>query len=534
MIWSPPRRATWPPVLWLVSGLLAAGLACSEREPRTPPNIVLVMLDTARADRMPCYGYGRETTPNACSLADEGLLFVDALAPAPWTLPSHASLFTGRPPGQHGLHWGHPRVGTRRPMAVQEPERLLAQRLSEAGYTTVGISNNPWVSHLSGLSGGFDHFVEVWEEREEVERLYAGWPEEWKTRPNVDGLSSGKALVLAKKVFAEEQIEHPYFLFLSFVEPHMPYAPARELVGRFGGDPAIADRMRQADGSTELDLLSGAEEGDPRALGNLYDEELLTADRTLGYVFDWLEERGDFEDALIVVTSDHGEHLGEGGRYSHQLSMEPELLRIPLVLRLPMGVAGGRAVTRGVSLMDLYPTLLEAAGTPVGSPGRYIPYRLAVDVLSGPTPSAGPGVDAPGRIVISELYYSDKYLAQLARRNPDFDREAHSVVRRSWFLDGEEHRFQDARRLGPESGQASEVIRLDELYMRGLREVRPGPGASGLGSERVLEELKALGYLESGDEGDFDETESETKNAPPAGPAGRSSGGEAVDSFNGG
>lgn len=454
-----------------------------------PPNIVLVVLDTARADHLPCYGYRRQTTPRICSLASEGVVYEDAVSPAPWTLPAHASLFTGQPPGRHGLHWGRPDVYARKQVAVAMPDLLLARRLSQNGYRTVGVSANPWVGRSTGLAEGFDDFVEVWAERDEFRQSYEDWPQRWKTSAAMDHLPAGRAVVLTKRALEARESDAPYFLFVNLIDPHMPYSPATDLMGRFGGDATVAETMRDSRGELELSLLAGVEAGNPDAFAALYDEELLTADRAIGNLLDWLDEQGELKDALLIVTSDHGEHLGEDGRYSHQLSMEGALLQVPLLVRFPEVTRdqwpelSGRRVKRRVSLMDVRATILAAAGvTDDDPPDPVWSFDLARLQHWGP------------RWILAESYASPDYLASLVARNPAFPLAEYDAARRTWFHDGGEYRFRDG--VAVAAGELpTGLIQMESEYQASLPSL-PTPGSGPAVDEAGRRALEALGYLD--------------------------------------
>ena len=471
------------------------GVACQPPEagsPAEPPNIVLVVIDTARADHFSGYGYHRETTPRIDELAADGVLFQEARSPAPWTLPAHASIFTGVPPGEHGLNYeaydAGPEtrfidlLGTGR--RVRQPDQLLARRLTSRGYTALGFSNNPWVGARTGLDAGFDAFYEIAMQAAKLRFEVPRWPDRWKTGTVADERAAGWSLALLKKHFEERAVSEPYFLFFNFIDPHLPYSPPEVYRERFDGDPGLALQMRNS-GRLEQYLLAGARTLEPRLLVDLYDGELAFVDSVVGHLLDWLRARGDYGEALIVVTADHGEHLGEEGRYSHQFSMERALLGVPLVVKFPgNSPAGVVDPDRTVSTMDVYETVLAAAGVSDGGGqwSRDLHRR-----------------DANAREwSLSEYYYSDSYLQQFVRINPDFDAERERVVRRVYFTAAGEHRFVDGRWTpgGPQS-ERDRVRQAHERFAERLAEMSPPPIAetSEL-DEGTREALRVLGYVE--------------------------------------
>ena len=447
--------------------LLAILAGCAKPE---PPNIVLIVIDTARADHFSCYGYNRETTPNIDEFARDAVLYRNARAPSPWTLPSHASLFTGLPPGAHGLHWSGipaPEEGELpariSPLAPAAESRLLASVLTERGYRTVGVSNNPWISERTKLNGGFDHFV-------------------WRPRPRGEDRSSAdRSLRMIDAYFEREVDRDPFFLFLNLIEPHFLYAPPQAFQGAFGGDPSIypeRDRL-------ELALLAGAVQFDPLDLIPLYDEELRYVDDVVGDLLDWLRDRGEYENSMIVVTSDHGELLGEQGRFSHQLSVAEELIRIPLIIKYPGNEHAGVAEENPmVSLTDVYETALATSGVSDFESGKWSQDLRHMDRFSR-------------EWTISEYFFSAKYLRQLRAQNPDFDAREHEVVKRVVFADGQSHvlRGDELEATDTNKPPLRPEIRTEvEEYVRSL--ARGVPVDDSQWDEATRDALRALGYAD--------------------------------------
>ncbi|MDZ4384706.1 MAG: sulfatase-like hydrolase/transferase, partial [Nitrospirota bacterium] len=173
------------------------------------PNIILLVLDTVRADRLSCYNYTRKTTPFLESLAEEGVTFEQAIAPAPWTLPSHVSMFTGMLPSKHGAHRDHHKFDT--------PYVTLAQLLSEYGYRTAGFSNVQWVDHVTGAVRGFEEFNGrgVW--RKTLDNDH----------PTVSMKDKGAARIIhdAQEWVTDQGGDEPFFIFINLLEAHTPYGP---------------------------------------------------------------------------------------------------------------------------------------------------------------------------------------------------------------------------------------------------------------------------------------------------------------------
>jgi arylsulfatase A-like enzyme len=327
------------------------------------PAILLVVLDTVRADHVSSYGYPRPTTPQLDAVAAAGALFEDASASAPWTWPSHASLFTGQPPWVHGAHLtrGTGDATQIRDMSVTPMRRdlpTLAERLGRAGYRTVSLASNRWLDPPLGLTRGF---------------------EDARVLDN-DGL----VFQAAREEIARRDAR-PLFLFVNLLSAHAPYlegpgpwavpdeaalspADAPEWLRPYlvTDAPGGVDLYEKPEGS-ELDgvgrylagQLSIPDEG-MRLLGALYDAGVRAADFGLGRVLQaWVAAHPT---GVVAVTSDHGEALGEHGLIDHRGAVYREQLHVPLVLAAPGTVPAGRRVRQPVRMLDLYPTLLELAG----------------------------------------------------------------------------------------------------------------------------------------------------------------------------
>lgn len=328
-------------VILLLSGLSGCG-------PGARPNVLLVVIDTARADRLSVDGYARQTSPEIAKLAREGVVYEQAYTPAPWTLPAHASLFTGLYPSSHGADSGH--------MILEDRLYTLAEAFHDAGYRTAAYAGNPWVGRQYGFGQGFDSYEEAWqgtsgdEEDAGASRLNSRighWLEWRESSPTRD---------------------QPFFMFINYLEPHLPYNPPEPERSRFlapGTDTADVERLRRFGHPQELRYVLGQDglrPGDLAILSDLYDGEIAYLDRRVGEVAGFLRARRLLDETVVVITSDHGEAIGDHGFLDHKLNVFEEVLRIPLVLRYPRAIAAGQRVAGPVMLQDLYPTLLGLAG----------------------------------------------------------------------------------------------------------------------------------------------------------------------------
>jgi len=303
-----------------------------------PPNIVLIVVDTLRRDRLSCYGYGLETTPNIDALAARGLLYEDAYATSSWTWPSTASILTGLHPETHGV--------------VMEGEcylhhsfETLPELLAARNFATGAISCNPLVAPNKNFDQGFEHFDYHFLFRHSQQVI--GDIRDWI------------------RMHAGQR----FFLFLQLTDPHEVYAPLPEATAKAGG---VRPLDYPADGlnAWHLSLLENAghdEHGnldvdrvippeDQQWMQHAYDAAVITADHFVGVVLEELRAQGLEERTVVALTSDHGEELLDHGLVTHGITLYPELVRVPLVLAGP-GIPEGRRVDGPVSNRHLAPTL---------------------------------------------------------------------------------------------------------------------------------------------------------------------------------
>lgn len=376
------------------------------------PNLVLLVLDTLRADHLGCYGYARPTSPNLDALAAGGRRFLHAQSVATHTSAAHASLFTGLLPSEHGVT--SPLVG----LPAAEP--TLAGALTDAGWNTAGVSSNYVVRRQSGFGRGFQSFDDAlvvpaglspaiaWvTSGTGVGRVMAQLPLNGR-----DGVGKAARSYLREKanVRAEETnqrafaaldaleaAERPYFLFVNYMDVHAPYDPPaatraewlRHDAGRFRAgletnvfQNALQEVERRAlEGQDQTELLA--------ALVDLYDGELAHMDAQLPQLWDrvFRGSRESGRPTLLVVLSDHGEMFAEHGRMTHAQELYEECLHVPLILA--GSLAGGGEVEETVSTMDVPATLLAAAGLP--------PIGRSRDLLSDPSRPPGHVVAEDGR-----------------------------------------------------------------------------------------------------------------------------------------
>jgi arylsulfatase A-like enzyme len=355
----------------------AAALGGCARAPQRP-NVLLVTIDTLRADHLGCYGYERDTSPNIDALAAESLRFTRAGSPRAKTTPAIASLFTGLYPHGHGVR------DLLKPLAPDVP--LLAESLRRAGYKSGAVIGN-WVLNRerAGLERGFDLWVEYLPD-------VRGVPPNDAPQRTARSLSDAALVALGLAAPPDEpafepraplvEDEHAWFLWLHYMDPHGAYEPpadARlwksESVERLPpppgpdeapGNPPHPLRVAEYNVPPEARLEDGGI--DVARVRDLYDGEIRYVDRELGRVLDALRAAGTLDDTLVIVTADHGESLGEH-RYwfEHGMYAYESTCRVPLIVRLPAkdGVRPASGVRTGaISLTDLAPTLLDVLDLP--------------------------------------------------------------------------------------------------------------------------------------------------------------------------
>lgn len=431
---------------------MAACAGAPEPPPRSHPNILLVSLDTLRADHLGAYGYPRPTSPYLDSLAASGVRFADVMTPSTTTRLAHRAILKGLPAAA-GREQGVP----------------LAVRLSAAGYTTAAFVDGGFMRARFGHAKGFDLYVD-----DLAEAAPAG------ARPVADRLGGGFEVILPRaRQWLDGAGDAPWFLFLHTYDIHCPYQPPGEDARPFTGgrdEPLDVAGLCGKEDLTGMDLT-----GDQLAwVRDLYDGGIHHTDRLLGEFMGELAARGMLENTIVAVIADHGESLGEDGLFGHNL-LRREQMFVPWILAGP-GVPVGRVVDGPVHLEDLVPTLMDYAGVPVQE-------ETAGQSLRGVV--AGQETLAEDRLRVCET------------------RAARALVRGPWklIMAGDDGRVLQFGRfdgtLAPEvDEQEKESIRADlldgwqalverlDLPATGLDEADiPGAGA-------VRRELRTLGYVD--------------------------------------
>jgi arylsulfatase A-like enzyme len=310
---------------------LALGLAACER--RSPPDVILIVVDTLRAQNVSTLGYERDTTPNLTRFAADAITYEDAISTGTWTVPSHGSLFTGLLPSYHGAE----RVAADRNLVTPiNPEvATLAEILRAHGYRTAGfIANSTYLTPTLGFARGFEKYS----------------PEEGLT-----------AAVGNRALDWLAGSPRPTFLFLNVLDPHEPYEPPPPYDTSYPG-------KRSDLGNKMTDLYWKGTELTPdvrRHFESQYDGEISYTDEALEGLLARLRDLGRYDESLIILTSDHGELLGEHGLAGHGADPFQELVHVPLFVKMPRGADAGTRVARRVSTLGVFATILDAAGVPL-------------------------------------------------------------------------------------------------------------------------------------------------------------------------
>jgi len=435
----------------LVGGLLTTCTAknSNPREQERRPNVILISMDTLRPDHLGCYGYEKDTSPALDVLCEDAVVFEQAIAHAPSTLHSHASMLTSLLPHHHQATWS---AKTR----IPEGALSLAEVFQEAGYRTAAFTGGGQMDRIFGLDQGFEVFEQPMLEHFE-DTVWKGveWVESDDTRP--------------------------FFLFLHSYEVHHPYTPKADYLALF--DDGYSGSLP---GEISLELLGQINneeiDFDEADLGHVlaaYDAEIRSADVGVSHLIRYLKDKGLYDDTLVVFTSDHGEEFGEHGLVGvHSHTLFDELLRVPLVVKFTSSKHAGMRAGFQVRGIDIPPTIVSAAGLQV--------------------PSEFSGTD------LGKLLADDRLeeLSAISRLDfPPWYPGTTSVRTRRWkLIEGE---LRDLLRdpgeewyASPTTGGIEAAELLDQALHQALEEREPFPPEVVAPPDSTLDELRALGYIQ--------------------------------------
>ncbi|MCP4036837.1 MAG: sulfatase-like hydrolase/transferase [bacterium] len=457
-------------VLGVLVALSASGCWIRNFDAAKRPDLVLITVDTLRADHLELHGHPRPTSPSITKLGRAGIVFNRAVAQAPWTLPSMASIHTGQPPSVHGA------IDSETPIGSEYP--TVAERLGAAGYHTQAVVSHVFVGSAYGFARGFEVFDES---------LIQGH----------DG-SSSQALTEAALARFAEAGDAPGFLWVHYFDPHYSYErhPEYDLAngppGRFGDKIAFASPQ-----GTELMDVSRAEQ---QYMSDVYDEEIAHTDHWIGRLVEGVLEADRGRPAIFVVTADHGEAFLEHGKLAHGRDLYDELIRVPLIIggdvdRTMRGMVSGRSVeTAAVAT-----TLLRLAGTDDNPfPGiDLIDTALSKRIPSFAFSEGSYARGRDGRKVSVEqqhwklIHHLDDDVFELYNRQRDPEERDNLV---------------DDPKNRPKRQLLMQALGPRSAAVRALPRERVQPRAETSSDER--KKLRALGYLDEGslDEGSLDES----------------------------
>lgn len=451
---------------------LACLVGCGDRG---GVNVLLVVLDTTRADAVSATGEPGTITPTLDALAREGVVYERARSTSAWTVPSHGSLFTGRYPSRHGARHGSP--------ALHPAQQTLAELLRRT-HDTGGFSENPHIRTDQGWAQGFGTYIDSWRWRDRVD-----------TPP--------QTISMALDWLDRRPGGRPFFLFVNLMDAHLPYAPPPEWAERFvppGADPETLTRLRGVGSPEQQAHLVGEApipERDFELLRGLYRAEVAWADYRVANLVTALRHRGTLDRTLVVVVADHGEQIGEHGLLGHQFALYESLLRVPLILRLPGLFEGGQRRDAPVQLVDVAPTVLEVVG---------VPRAEWPDMDGRSLISDAPG---PDRRVVAEYAPPIEEVERIARRFEGSDTALLSEAIRSvqvgtlkliarsggavelYDLEDDPGETRDLAVTRPD-----DVARLAEGVAFGSEVATGGEAEAAAIDAQTREALRALGYVE--------------------------------------
>jgi len=498
-------RAQYP-----VAALLALALGCStELEPSSPPNVLLISIDTLRADHLSCYGYDRATSPELDRFAQRGAVFERAFSTTSWTLPAHLSMLTGLPISAHGICddrlWTRTdAAGTARDIPLRG--RFISESLQDVGYRCAGYFTWKYLEAQFGFGPGF----ETWErlghtfyshpvvgprfdelqsagDTEALKALVAEYPQLFDDRH-----PSSPEVVAAAQAWLTEHAGRengqPFFLFLHLFDVHDPYVPPAPFDQRFNPDytgPIDGRRITSPDSPMRADMP----QADLDQLVALYDGEIAWVDSQLAKIFATLDSLELADDTLVVITSDHGEEFFEHGHKTHRRQLYTESTQVPLIVVWPGHVPPETRIRGSVGITDIAPTLRAVCGAQDDAAPL-----LGTNLVE--LASEGEGADE--RTYLSELNVFDASGA-LERQLAIVQGSEHWILRKpangSWIT----QRFDLERDPGetePHSAPYPDA-QLERLRraLTQLRRAQPARAAKLPGlSERDRGELAAMGY----------------------------------------
>jgi arylsulfatase A-like enzyme len=461
---APTGRTSPPP---------PAGTAAKADPARPRRNVVLISLDSLRADHVGAYGYQRDTSPVFDRVAREGVLFRNAIATSSWTLPTHLTMFTGLSQVAHGVF-----VDT---VVLPRTIPTLGEIFREAGYQTAGFVSGPYVGPHYGYDRGMDTYVD----------FSAKWGKSAEARSAILSPEINKNALAWLDGMKTDQ---PFFQVLHYFDIHYDFVPPPPFDAMF--DPDYTGTMDGKRFIERDDVHPGMDKRDLDHILALYDGEIRFTDMHVGKILDRLREKNLLDSTVLMILSDHGDEFFEHGNKGHHRTVYDEVLRIPFVIRLPNAENAGRVIEDQVSTLDVFPTLLDGAGiTP--------PSDAEGESLIGWIGGAKSTRDA----VYADFYDKRGFNVQVARRTPvektiqHFNRINHPKRGPIEYYDLSSDAAESDNRSEQHPGEvASALERMSQwLEDRWRFHRRAELGAGGADSIEIDEEtkkrLESLGYV---------------------------------------
>jgi arylsulfatase A-like enzyme len=450
--------------------VVALVLAASCARAPSRPNIVIVVLDTVRLDYTGPAGADAYLTPAVNALAEEGTSFSRAWSNAPWTVPSHASMFSGLLPSSHRC--------TGRDFRFRSEGPTFAELLSESGYRTAAFYSNPWLSdELTGMLRGFEE--QYAESGAGTAILTLADQGGRRTVANVSSWLAG----------SDERT--PFLMFVNLLEAHLPFDPPDDYRVKH-----LPDVPRGYIVPTSLAHELNAGLLDPSTMDfdrirRMYGGDVNTADRYLGEIIGLLKEHGIYDDAVMIVTSDHGENLGDHGYMDHQFGLFPDLIEVPLIVRAPTLLPPGTRVDP-VMLTDIYDTVLDAAGI---DERPETPHSRSL---------LGPPADAARPQIAEYTGANPELIRHLRALNPAHDTSRQELAFAKVRVDSLEYTVasdgsEELYDLNIDPGRELNLAAANPAVTGTMLELLPGVRPAGSADVEIDEEmrewLKSLGYI---------------------------------------
>ncbi len=478
----------------------ASTTASTAAAPADAPNVLMIVWDTVRADRLSLYGHDAPTTPWLDRFSRDATVYERAISPSFWTLPSHASLFTGLPTTTH-------RAILRKDPWLDGQLVTLAEHLGAQGWETYAWTSNPYVYTTSNVLQGFQTvddplLHERWRDLAVQTTVDCLHPEDRSSlaspkhpkRIAPPTKNAGKAAHTALIDWLETRRddERPFFAFLNYMEAHTPRTPCPESRAAIFGDDAelqqialetIADTKRLHRAILQRGRGLGGRQLE--AIAAVYDASIRDLDTRTGALMDDLAARGLLDDTLVILTSDHGEQLGEHGLFNHNFSIYQALVHVPLVLRLP-GTFDGARVGTTVSTMALYPTVLDLLSLPA-------PHDELLPSLRD---------DAPD-LAFTELLMPHSYAPGRERLNRSYRAVVAGPHKLILANDGQRELYElDTDPMESTDLAAEQPVRREELVQQieawadAAPVIEPGPRPEVPSRKELRAQLEALGYVQ--------------------------------------